>query len=125
MSKKIPKLRDFNYIVLIESIGFFLAALLTGINVDMNAVIAEIMIIIINESIPNTNIVTTKFNALFNTLLNMIVPILDKNTQIIESIIDSEKNILNTSLPLAPIALNIPISLRLFDIETDNFYSTF
>ena len=47
------------------------------------------------------------------------VNIIDKTEQIITIIKDSEKKILKTSEPLAPTALNIPISRFLLEMETE------
>ena len=100
------------YIDLIESIGFFLAAEFTGKKVEIIAVKIAIATKIKNEGMPNTRSEAPRFSAkdTFSTLQSRALAALDSTIQIIAINADSEKKILNTSLPFAPTARRIPIS---------------
>lgn len=91
-------------------------------NVEIKATIIDNPKINIIEGIPNTN-KETLFNILAKLLLIILQitcpPKIEIIKQIPTIIKDSIINILNTSIPLAPKALNIPISLFLLLIETE------
>ena len=99
------------------------AAKNTGRNVEINATTSAIPTIIPTDTIPNTNSVTCKFISDFKIELISPQP---KNAPISASTVHiptiipaSAKKILNTSVPLAPTARKIPISLRLFEIDIE------
>lgn len=103
------------YIAFIESTGFFLDAIQTGTRVASVAVKTAVATIISNEKGPNTKMeapMMLSLNELFITEQSIDVPI-DASAEHIKAITkDSEKNILNTSFPLAPTARRMPISCR-------------
>ena len=94
------------------SIGFRLAAVLTGKYVAKNAVIIEIKVSNINELIPKTNNSAPTLVAitLFMTLQIIILAIVAIKMQMETITAVSKRKILKTSVPFAPIARNIPIS---------------
>ena len=73
----------FYYKLLIVSIGFFLAAFLTGKNVAITVVKNASVIIITIDTIPNTNMLTP---SSFATMLFMV------SHNIIDNIIDKRNN---------------------------------
>ena len=101
-----------NYNALIDSTGFFLAAIHTGTKVAKIAVISAVPMIIAIENGPNTNIEAPISAAIvvFSTEQRTAVPAVEINEQINAITKDSEKNILNTSEERAPTARRIPIS---------------
>lgn len=86
----------------------------TGKNVPRKATTIATAIINRMGSGPNTNTVTASpicaLSTLFSTVAAISVPITDNIRQIPTITPDSQKKILNTSAPRAPIARNIPIS---------------
>ena len=76
---------------------------------------------IVNNPGDNIVIANDRLDAsdVFNLHETMNTIIIDTKKLIIAIINASEKKILNTSHPLAPTALNIPISLRLLEIDND------
>ena len=87
----------------------------------MKADTIAIAIIIITESIPKLNIDTVIPESLERELLispaNTPVNIMDRIMHIAAMINASQKNILNTSVPLAPTARSMPISFFFADID--------
>lgn len=102
------------YLLLMLSIGFFLANLNTGIKHDINATnkaTPNIKAICLNPKIIKVNEIP---KSLIKTLLIIVQttpqPIDDKTKFIIQMIKLSAKKIEKTSFPRAPIALSTPIS---------------
>lgn len=98
-----------------------MAAFLTGKNVATIAVSKAIAKMIIIEGMPMLNIEapnTLPTSSLSSIHPPMLAPI-DNPVQISAITKDSEKNILNTSLPLAPTARRIPISRFLLEIDIE------
>ena len=104
-----------NYNALIDSTGFFLAANQTGPNVAKIAVRSAVPTMISIENGPYTNIEAPIISDIDRLSAEQIdvVPKIEIIEQINAITKDSEKNILNTSVPLAPTARRMPIS-RLF-----------
>ena len=117
----LPCFGFIHYNALIDSTGFFLAASHTGIKVASIAVRRAVPIIISIEKGPNTNIEAPSSAAIVSLRIEhiMVVPVVASNEHINAITKDSEKNILNTSAPLAPTALKIPISRLFCDIEVE------
>ena len=97
------------------------AALRTGRNVPReaitiapNAIIPTLIILKSNKAMPTSFIID-----LFIKKQMIIEPAIDKTKQIKAIKPDSEKKILNKSLPLAPTARKIPISLVFAAIEVE------
>ena len=105
------------------STGFFRENRNTGRKVEINEVTIAIPNIITTGIKPKLNsCMGTVYSfaiAPFISIHAIKVEIIDRTEQIKTIINDSEKKILNTSDPLAPTALKIPISRFLLDIETD------
>ena len=82
---------------------------------------SAVPIIISIENGPNMNIEAPNSSAIFVLIKEhkSAVPTVEINEQINAMINDSEKNILNTSVPLAPTARKIPISRLFCDIDVE------
>ena len=105
-----------------ESTGFFLEIIYTGIKVANVATVIAIPSINDADIGPNVKSLNDKnnFKAIYwfkySTIAIAPIKAITNAIKAIDN--DSAKNILNTSFPLAPTALNTPISWLFDEIET-------
>ena len=106
------------------STGDFLAALKTGMKVAIAETNSEIRRVMptfntLKFKSAAVGIIVDSVTELLIALHKMPAPIEERTKQIIANMNASEKNILNTSAPLAPTALKMPISFVFAAIDAE------